>query len=404
MRLYSEFADQCTVYFVDMGSYPGMSTTLVYLQNDIERIYELQTKRSTVGQDCIVLGTQRGGVAIFSLATGKLEATLKGTGHTGAVTGMCYDDEHTVYTTGEDSKVIVWNLLTGSQTRSWDLGNERPTALALTLDKKKLITASRQIKLWTIKTNECKQTYTGHASSVQFLKVVTFKDAEYLISGSKQNRVLSMWNLRATAKMRDSLATFSLDDVPHFMDATCENGTLSLVVVCRNNIVYQFGEAMDAITASTKPFKFSASVTVVSEKKGAAAKQVATIPAVAASAEELSQLFLVYGNQLALKFERVRLQKGKKSEVLIRKDPRKIYGKSELNGELKGTVDPIEDPSQVEYSMVQATRKSLKPNDIQIGKRLENLSLAKGDGFDHSAPASNKTQLLIQGLHSNDKT
>lgn len=366
-----------------------------------------QTKRSNVGQDCVVLGTQKGSVAIFSLSTGKLEATLKGVGHAGAVTAMCFDDEHTVYTAGEDSKVIVWNLTTGTQTRSWDLGNERPTALALSLDKKKLITASRQIKLWTIKTSVCKQTYTGHASSVQFLKVIEFEDSEYLISGSKQNRVLSLWNLQATTKKRDSLATFSLEDVPHFVDATCQNGALSLVAVCRNNIVYHFVEAMDGVIASVKPVKFSASVNVVAEKKGATAtpvKQVAAIPTVAASVEDQTNIFLAYGNPLALRFERVRLQKGKKSEVLIRKDPRKIYGKAEGGDHLVGTVDPIVDASQVEYAMIQPTRKSLKPNDIQIGKRLENLSLAKGDGTDHSAVATNKTQLLIQGLHSNDKT
>lgn len=357
-----------------------------------------------MGQDCIVLGTQKGGVAVFSLTTGKLEATLKGTGHAGAVTGMCYDDEQTVYTAGEDSKVIVWNLATGTQTRSWDLGNERPTALALSLDKKKLITASRQIKLWTIKTHECKQTYTGHASSVQFLKVVQFEDGEYLISGSKQNRVLSLWNLRATSKKRDSLATFSLEDVPHFVDAVCQNGSLSLVAVCRNNIVYHFAEAMDAVVASVKPLKFTGSVNVVAEKK-APGQQVAAIPTVAARAEDLSNLFLAYGNTIALRFERVRLQKGKRAEVLIRKDPRKIQGKAaKAAGENRGTVDPIVDASQVEYSMIQSTRKSLKPNDIQIGKRLENLSLAKGDGTDHTSPAANKTQLLIQGLHSNDKT
>lgn len=343
-------------------------------------------------------------MAIFSLSSGKLEATLKGTGHAGAVTGMCYDDEQTVYTAGEDSKVIVWNLTTGAQTRSWDLGNERPTALAMSLDKKKLITASRQIKLWTIKTNECKQTYTGHASAVQFLKVVQFEDAEYLLSGSKQNRNLSLWNLRATSKKRDSLATFSLEDVPHFVDAVCQNGTLSVVAVCRNNIVYHFVEAMAGVIASVKPIKFSASVNVVAEKKGTAVQQVATIPTVAAVVEDLSNLFIAYGNALSLKFERVRLQKGKKSEVLIRKDPRKIHSKAKQAAEHRGTVDPIVDANQVEYSMIQSARKSLKPNDIQIGKRLENLSLAKGDSGDHSSPASNKTQLLIQGLHSNDKT
>lgn len=351
-----------------------------------------------------MLGTQKGSVSIFSLSTGKLEATLKGPGHSGAVTGMCFDGEHTVYSAGEDCKIIVWNLMSGAQTRSWDLGNERPTALALSLDKKKLITASRQIKLWNIKTSDCKQTFTGHASSVQFLKVVQYENGEYLISGSKQNRSLSVWNLAATNKKRDSLATFALEDVPHFVDATCQNSTLSLVAVCRNNIVYHFVEPMDGVCLSAKPFKFTCSVNVVAENKPAntPSKQLSTIPTVAATSLDLSNILLAYGNTNTLRFERVRLQKAKKSEVLIRKDPRKIYNKAgEAGGDHKRTLEPIVDASQVEYSMIQASRKSLKPNDIQIGQRLENLSLAKGD---HTAPAANKTQLLIQGLHSNDKT
>lgn len=319
---------------------------------------------------------------------------------------MCFDDEHTVYTSGEDSKVVVWNLITGSQTRSWDLGNERPTALALSLDKQKLITGSRQIKLWTIKTNDCKQTYTGHASSVQFLKMILFEDTEYLVSGSKQNRVLSLWNLRATSKKRDSLATFNLEDVPLFLDAVCQNGVLSLVVVCRNNMVYHFAEPMEKLIASVKPVKFNSSISVVAENKvaGAQSKQVLVIPPVAAIMDDLTNVFLAYGTTIALKFESVRLQKGKKAEVLIRKDPRKINGKSDTSGPNLGMVDPIVDAAQVEYSMIVPARKALKPNEIQIEKRLENLSLAKGDAADHTAPATNMTQLLIQGLHSNDKS
>lgn len=373
-------------------------------------LLHLQTKRGNTSQpqDYVVLGTRKGSVAIFSLSTGKLDNILQGTGHSGAITGMCYDDEHTVYTSGEDSKVVVWNLNTGSQTRTWDLGNERPTALALSLDKQKLITGSRQIKLWTIKTNDCKQTYTGHASSVQFLKTIQFEDAEYLVSGSKQNRVLSLWNLRATSKKRDSLATFSLEDVPLFVDAVCQNGVLSLVVVCRNNMVYHFSEAMEKLIASVKPVKFNSSISVVAEKKGAPgaqSKQVLVIPPVAAIMDDLTNVFLAYGNTISLKFESVRLQKGKKAEVLIRKDPRKINGKSDTSsGPHLGMVDPIVDAAQVEYSMIMQARKALKPNEIQIEKRLENLSLAKGDAADHTAPATNMTQLLIQGLHSNDKS
>lgn len=366
----------------------------------------LQTKRSNVGQLCIVLGTQKGGVAVFSLSTGKLEATLKGSGHSGAVTAMCYDGEQTVYTAGEDGKVVVWSLVSGSQTRTWDLGNERPTALGLSPDKTKLITASRQIKLWTVRTNECKQTFTGHPSAIKFLKVIQFDGSEYLVTGSKTDRVLSLWNLQATAKKRDSVATFALVDVPQFLDASCHNGNLSLVVVCRNSIVYHFVEAMDTLVSSTKPVKYTSSISVVAEEKSKQSKQVTTIPTVAASAEDLSNIYLAYGNSLSLRFERIRLQRGKKSEVLVRKDPRKVYsGKGGGDEARRGTVEPIVDANQVEYSMIQSTRKSLRPNDIQIGKRLENLSLAKGDAaVDHSTPAANKTQLLIQGLHSNDKS
>lgn len=362
-------------------------------------VSRLQSRRSTVTQDYVVLGTQKGGVAIFSLSTGKLESTLKGTGHSGAIIGMCYDDEHTVYTSGEDSKIIVWNLNSGAQTNSWDLGSERPTALALSQDKEKLITGSRQIKLWTIKTNDCKQTYTGHASSIQFLKVVQYKDSEYLVSGSKQNRVLHLWNLKSSSKKRDSVATFTLEDVPLYVDALCQNGTLSLVVVCRNNMVYNFTEPMDTLVTSAKPVQFTSSVSVVAEKKGPQTKQVVMIPALAAQLDDSTTVFLAYGNSLALKFEKVRLQKGKKTEVLIRKDPRKLYTKADVGHH--GVVEPIIDSAQVEYSMIMPTRKALKPNEIQIGKRLENLSLAKGE---QTTPATNMTQLLIQGLHSNDKS
>lgn len=365
----------------------------------------MQAKRSATIHDAIVLGTRKGNVSIFSTASGKVESTLKGVGHSGAVTGICYDDEHTVYTSGEDSKIIVWNLNTGSQVRGWDIGNERPTALALSLDKQKLITASRQIKLWSIPTSECKHNFTGHASAVQFLKVIQFEDAEYLVSASKSNRVLSIWNLRATSKKKDSMATFSLEDVPVFLDAICVDGTLAIVAVCRNNIAYQFLEKMEDVVASVKPFKFSKSLNVVADHKTTAAiKSVEAIPILAAALDEPNKVIIAYGNTLTLVFENVRVRPGRKAEVLVRNDPRKIYSKSKAAGNNLGVMEPIVDATQVEYALIAPTKKALKPNEIQIEKRLENLSLAKGDAVDLSASGTNMTQLLIQGLHSNDAT
>lgn len=340
---------------------------------------------------------------MFSLSSGQIEFTLKGAGHSGAVTGICYNDENMLYTCGEDCKIISWNLSSGSQTTGgWELTNERPTAIALSADKQKLITASRQIKVWSAKTHECKQTFTGHTTSVQFLKVFQFEDSEFLISGSKMNRVLSMWNLRATTKKKDSMASFSLEDVPLNLDVFSVEGNLSLMVVCRNNTVYNFKEHIEDVVAKVKPIKSKLQMNLVSETKDAATKTYEPIPVLGGVMVENDRVTIGFGSLSFLKFETVTLEVDKKTQVLIRADPRKVHIKKGSADPYLGQLKPIVNTNQVEYSMIGSTKKHVKPNEIQIEKRLENLSMAKtGDG-DKVVPGTNMTQLLIQGLHSND--
>lgn len=345
-------------------------------------------------------------VALFSLGTDKIEATLKGDGHSGAITSICYDGEASLYTAGEDGKIIVWSLSQGTQTRSWEMKNERPSALTLSTDNQRLISASRQIKVWLTKTQECKQTFTGHASAVQFLRVVRYADdSEYLVSASKLNRVLSVWNLRATTKKKDSMATFTLEDVPVFVDVICEDDHLVIIAVCRNNAVYYFREAMDQIITSTKPFKSKWFLNLVAKTKvGATPKSVEPLPVLSVALTAKDSILVGYGNTVSINFESIPLDVEKRSQVLVRNDPRKMNVKSGVqDSRLIGQMRPIVDENQVEYSMIPTpAKRNLKPNEIQIEKRLENLSLVKGDGATDVAPATNVTQLLIQGLHSSD--
>lgn len=90
-----------------------------------------------------------------------------------------------------------------------------------------------------------------------------------------------------------------------------------------------------------------------------------------------------------------------KRQILIRNDPKKLFGKSgEKNKEnsLKH-VTPIISNNDVEYQTgITPVRKHNKTIEIPMETRLENLSLAKGE----TPQAQSKVQLLVQALHSKD--
>lgn len=69
----------------------------------------------------------------------------------------------------------------------WKTGNEKITAVQALPSNTKILTASKNIKLWDVAQKEVLKTFTGHSYEVSILQYVNPKEnsGDYFISGSK---------------------------------------------------------------------------------------------------------------------------------------------------------------------------------------------------------------------------
>lgn len=173
----------------------------------------------------------------------QIEKNLKGDGHSGGVTSICRgDDTNTLYTSGEDCRIIGWSLSDGAQMveASWKTGNDVPTCLVHLSKSNRLMMGSRELKLWSLDDQELLQTYTGHTSTVNTLKYLQITGHEYVLSTSKTDRTISMWRIKSGQKYKNAVATFLMADVAFYLSCTVTGERLEVSAVTRSGVVHLF--------------------------------------------------------------------------------------------------------------------------------------------------------------------
>lgn len=242
----------------------------------------------------IALGTSKGGVSLYSYATGKvnsssahnlvscrihhpkpipsanafaqIETYLKGDGHSGrAVTAICRGRADQLFTCGEDCRIVCWSLsgagaggANDATVGAWKCGNDLPTCLTYLPLAGHLLVGTRELKLWSCgsaggEAPALLQTYTGHTSNVNILQCLLIGDVEYVLSTSKMDRTISMWRCDATlangsgksgraaaAAGRNAIATFLMADVAHYVSTTVAGDRLEVAAVTRSGVAHVF--------------------------------------------------------------------------------------------------------------------------------------------------------------------
>lgn len=257
------------------------------------------------------MGTNKGGVSLYSYATGKIENQLKGNGHTSGVTAICRGANGILYTCGNDSKIIEWNLLTGEQQKSWPIGTDKPTCLLYLAEQKNLLVGSRELKLWSIDKMELRQTFTGHTSNITLLKQLKVHNQIYVLSASKMDRTISMWRIKTGNNYKNAVATFLMADVAYFLNSQVneQKDTVQIAAVTRSGVVHVFfaNDAVcegnsDSSSGGGKPFKPKVTIEVASDTDN----NVTPVPIIAALLDfniDEQSLLLGYGDRLFLQFE-----------------------------------------------------------------------------------------------------
>lgn len=162
-----------------------------------------------------------------------------------------------------------------------------------------------------------------------------------------------------------------------------------------------------------KPVKPRVTIQVASDTNDSI---VTPIPIIGATFQPNANLTIAYGNHLFLQFENVTLNDYEKVQCLIRKDPRTVQTTTTTT-----TTKIPEDVTKIRAPIVDggvnyltpytatANTRELKRKmggrvEVPMEKRLENLQLNKLENGARVPKVDNVAQLLVQGLHSKDKS
>ncbi|XP_014091928.3 WD repeat-containing protein 43 isoform X1 [Bactrocera oleae] len=357
----------------------------------------------------LALGTSNGHISLYSYALAKIERNLKGEGHRGKVTCLTKDTEGHLYSSGEDCQIIKWSLSEEKQLSSWSVGPEKPYSIVYLEISNNLVVGGRQIKVYSVATQELVQTFTGHTSDINLINsLVIDESSEYVVSTSRMERIICIWKIGKKGRNKSASSTLIMEDVAHCL--TCQvdiDGNVRVASVTRSGVIHMYLIAVENIKPE-KPIKPKLTIEVASDS----ATVIAPIPAVSVSLQHSShtqELIFGYGNKSFLVFEHLTPNFTEKLQVLIRTDPKTLYlmrgklsKKDGKAGDAKKTVTPIVNDADVEYtSSATVPKKKLKSVEMPMESRLQNLNLNAVAGS--GAPqAQSKVQLLVQALHSKD--
>lgn len=206
----------------------------------------------------IAIGTNKGGVSLYNLATGKIEIQLSGEGHSGAITGISYQAPEILYTCGQDCRIVVWNISEQKQVASWHLGKEKPSCLSVIPGSNMIAVGSRQIQLWSSESLSLMQTFTGHVSNVSQLKTLVSGKKIYLLSGSKTDRTLSLWQYKKSSstpsksksKVISECFQYLMEDIPNTISCCSKDDTLEILAVTRSGVAHYYSKSFEEYVIS----------------------------------------------------------------------------------------------------------------------------------------------------------
>lgn len=344
------------------------------------------------------MGTNKGGLSLYSYATAKIEATFKGDGHSKAITSITHDGSNSIFTTSYDSQVIKWNIKKCQQESSFDCGPEKPTAICLVENGRQIVTASKTIKVWDSETNQLVQTFIGHSTDTIILKSFTYNESNFILSASKNDRNLSLWKINEDVKDTSAFGTFTLlNNSPNFFNFILDGDTIRVACICRNESLSYFDTSMKNIK-SKKPVKVKFTLEIASDESQ---KDVTHIPLMCALISG-PEILIGFGGML-MKFEYLSSQQEVKNTIIVRKDPMKMEvskkkKKEETLNEALNIMVPIADQHAEVLNVISAKKKAQKTVEIPLGVRFDNLTVGTG-----KRPNAKKlTYQLIQGLHGSD--
>lgn len=351
-------------------------------------------------QNFIALGTSKGGIALYNLATAQIEKSFAGAGHSGSVTAIRAKLEtDTIYTAGSDGKVIEWSISEGNQKKVHNLGPSILSCLAVIQEVNWILSGATELKLWDLENEKLLKTLTGHTTRTLLCLIIVNDEKIYSLTGSANDRNVSLWQLDGREKT--AVGLFTMDDAPVYFSAEMILSKLHLVTVSRTGVAHYYIKNIEKI--NNKPIKASYTFEVAIDSKGNNSKSVDRLPIFTArvlhSADQ-EQLLIAYGTEHNLKFEQITIDKLVKHNIIVRENVSSLQNKDAVDNNLKLKTPTVE--SAQFSNPVNVGKKPKKTIEIPMEERLENLALAVDDKSNAKSGKKDMAHLLIQGLHSKD--
>ncbi|XP_021183408.3 WD repeat-containing protein 43 [Helicoverpa armigera] len=398
-------------------------------------------KRKSISEEthCIALGTTSGKILIYSVAQAKVETVLSNENTSTAISTLDWHRKYGLYSCNKENNVCEWDLHSSLIRYKYNINVDNKNkhgnsvcAIKIVPHKQNttarfLVAASYQVRLWRLHDGDATVLKNlGHnAAPTALLAIASLNDVCWLIEGSQNERLLSFWDVTITddhvpqlngdetphkrqrrksvSKPVTTTATYNfvLEDAPRIVDVELkvEAGAtrLSLAAATRSGVVHYYGHMLNG--SSTKPIKPSVTIQVSSGEAKPLPLQCCRLP-------PTGDLLLGYWNGPVLTFEKVIPDLKSKTQILIKGDTKESKKKNKQTNEVN-KVRSGHDAAQVTYvePLGGVARKRATPGDkieVPMEARLANLSLDMRSR--KSAVSHNLTKLLMQGLHSKDKS
>ncbi|XP_043915822.1 WD repeat-containing protein 43 [Protopterus annectens] len=437
IRVWDSHSGSLRHEYVPSAHLSASCTCLAWGPNRVDKEGPQRKKRkseaavSTEQPDLLAIGTAVGSILLYSTVKGELQSRLDG-GHDSRVNCIRWHQDGTyLYSCADDKHIVEWETQTGKVKCKWKGDKGSVSCICTSPDGKMLLTAGRTIKLWDLETKNMYRQFTGHSSAVSVLMFATVQPSSeshpfdgitglYFLSGATDDRLLSVWQVRADGKDRNAVLSFTLHDEPAYVDialSESKDEPVKLAVVCRNGQLHLFEHILNGFCR--KPLAPNSTIQIATSGKDEQSVAVPVPILAAAFCPDGQSLMLVYGSTLHPIIESLALNTNEKHICLVRDIQKSVTLLTE-QAVTKIRTPIVPSGTKVLVPGVPGHSAAIKPLTTDKGKRSdkrktdtekelsieERLCAIDLDVMKVKSKGLPKTDshavLLVQGLESND--
>ncbi|KHJ46721.1 WD domain, G-beta repeat protein [Trichuris suis] len=395
------------------------------------------TRRNTgreVESNLVAVGCRSGEILVVSVKRQKLVVVLKDD-ECDSVTSIDWSVGNELFSGSSDGRIFRWDFKNAKKAGRWKGHDSSIGSIRCTPTGSELLSASRNIKLWDLKSNVCLTTFSGHETPVSELRLSWSNGSSHeqclIISAAKGDRYLYVWPFQLDGKVRKPLSTFAIATEPLGFTVATASDEANVSISKLVDVTYRFlnvytqgvyvmitGEdgRLDIffLQGSSTDLSVERVCSVGIETNESPVKRLPILAAHMLSSN--LNVTLLYGFSARMAIEVLHLSTLKQEAVLKREDPLRSRSIALLETSISKVKRPIVSEKRTNFlfsegaSSFRPQKKSKKSatdvsEDSMETRLVELFRETKEKKVDDEVQLANHSLavLLVQGLHSRDK-